>query len=92
MVFSFIGHEQNGFIVEEYDKIVISMVVKCYHQLHPSTYNESSFVKDDIENYNLNIFDMNISTSELANKLVNKELLIFKKYQVDVKDIICPFQ
>jgi len=45
-----------------------------------------------IENYNLNIFDTNISTSELANKLVNKELLIFKKYHVDVKDIICPFQ
>ncbi len=47
MVFSFIGHEQNVFIVEEYDKIVISMVVKCYHQLHPLAYNESSFVKED---------------------------------------------
>jgi hypothetical protein len=69
------------------------MVVKCYHQLHPLAYNGSSFVKEGmIENYNLNIFDMNISTSKLANKLVNKELLIFKKYQVGVKDIIWPFQ
>jgi hypothetical protein len=47
LAFSFIGHEQNVFIVEEYDKIIISMVVKCYHQLHPLAYNESSFVKED---------------------------------------------
>jgi hypothetical protein len=45
LVFSFIGHEQNVSIVEEYDKIVISMVVKCYHQLHPLAYNGSFFCK-----------------------------------------------
>jgi hypothetical protein len=29
------------------------------------------------------------STNEIAKKLVNKELLIFQKYQVDVKNIKC---
>jgi len=42
---SFIDHEQNVIIVEEYDKIVISMLVKCYHQLHPLAYNGSSFCR-----------------------------------------------
>jgi hypothetical protein len=29
------------------------------------------------------------STNEIAKKLVNQELLIFQKYQVDVKNIEC---
>jgi hypothetical protein len=29
------------------------------------------------------------STSEIAKKFVNQELLIFQKYQVDVKNIKC---
>jgi hypothetical protein len=42
---------------------------------------EVFFVKRGmIENFNLNMFDMNISTNELVNKLVKEELLIFKKY------------
>jgi hypothetical protein len=38
----------------------------------------------------LDIFEMIANTSEPTTKLVNRELLIFKHYQVDVKDIKCP--
>jgi hypothetical protein len=40
----------------------------------------------------LDIFKMNASTSELTRELVDRELLIFKHYQVNVKDIKCPLQ
>jgi hypothetical protein len=30
------------------------------------------------------------NTTDPTTKLVNKELLIFRRYQVDVKDIKCP--
>jgi len=32
------------------------------------------------------------NVSELAIELINRELLIFRLYQVDVKNIKCPFQ
>jgi hypothetical protein len=32
------------------------------------------------------------NTSELTTELINKELLIFKRYQVNVEDIKCPPQ
>jgi hypothetical protein len=35
---------------------------------------------------------MNVSTSEPTKELVNRDQLIFKRYQVDVKKIMCPFQ
>jgi len=40
----------------------------------------------------LDIFEQIISTSELVEKLVKRELLIFRKYQLDVKDIKCLLQ
>jgi hypothetical protein len=30
--------------------------------------------------------------NELTKEVVNKELLIFKRFQVDVKDIKCPLE
>jgi hypothetical protein len=42
------------------------------------------------EDMSLNIFEMTTNTSEPTMELVNKKLLIFKCYQVDVKDIKCP--
>jgi len=42
------------------------------------------------EDRNLDIFEMTTNTSEPTTELVNRELLIFKHYQVDVKDIKCP--
>jgi hypothetical protein len=38
----------------------------------------------------LDIFEMTTNTSDPTMELVNRELLIFKHYQVDVKDIKCP--
>jgi hypothetical protein len=40
----------------------------------------------------LDIFEQNASTSEPIEKLVKRELLIFRRYQLNVKDIKCPFQ
>ncbi len=37
-------------------------------------------------------FEPTSSTSELAKELVKKEVLIFRRYQIDVKDIKCPLQ
>jgi hypothetical protein len=41
------------------------------------------------EDSSLDIFEMTTNISELATKLINRELLIFKRYQVDVKNIKC---
>jgi hypothetical protein len=35
---------------------------------------------------------MSIGTSEPTKKVVNKELPMFKRFQVDVKDIKCPLE
>jgi hypothetical protein len=35
---------------------------------------------------------MNVSTSEPTKELVNRDQLIFRRYQVDVIKIMCPFQ
>jgi hypothetical protein len=40
----------------------------------------------------LDIFEQTTSRSELVEELVNRVLLIFRKYQLDVKDIKCPLQ
>lgn len=40
----------------------------------------------------LDILEMNVSTSEPTKELVNRDQLIFRRYQVDVKKIMCPFQ
>ncbi len=54
---------------------------------------EKGVVKQRVEGgKSLDIFDMIASISEPTTELVNKELLIFKRYQVDVKDIKCPLQ
>jgi hypothetical protein len=40
----------------------------------------------------MDIFEMFARTSELAKEVVNKELLMFRRFQVDVKDIKCPLE
>jgi hypothetical protein len=42
------------------------------------------------EDMSLDIFEMTINTSEPIIELINRKLLIFKCYQVDVKNIKCP--
>jgi hypothetical protein len=41
------------------------------------------------EKNSLDIFEMFVGTSEPTKEVVNKELLMFRRFQVDVKDISC---
>jgi len=54
---------------------------------------EKGFVNQMVEeDNNLNIFEMTTNTREPTTKLINKELLIFKHYQVAFETIKCPLQ
>jgi hypothetical protein len=44
------------------------------------------------EDCSLDIFEIITSISDPTNELVNRELLIFKKFQINAKNIKCPFQ
>jgi hypothetical protein len=44
------------------------------------------------ENYTLDIFEMMARTSEPTKELIKKKLLVYKCYQMDVKNIKCFFQ
>jgi hypothetical protein len=67
------------------------MLMKCHEHLPASIKSKRSFVDKDIfnQNYNLDIFEQTTNTNELTKKFDNMKLLIFKQYQVDVKDIKC---
>jgi hypothetical protein len=92
-VSSLISCEQGKTIVEKYDKkTLFPMLLKCYYHLHPLVEFDRGVEQKVEEDKSLDIFEMIVSTSELATKLANIELLIFKHYQVDVKDIKCPLQ
>jgi hypothetical protein len=84
---------KNISILEEYNKkSLYLMLVKCYHHLHPLTSHGSAFVKERvIENCNPNAFEMTISTSEPTKELVNRELLISLKNEMNLKEIKCVF-
>jgi hypothetical protein len=49
-------------------------------------------IKKVEEENNLDIFEMIANINETTMELVNIELLIFKHYQVNVKNIKCPLQ
>ncbi len=69
------------------------MLLKCYYHLHTLVEYERGFVDQKVrEDMSLDIFEMITSTSEPTMELVNRKLLIFKHYQVDVKNIKCPLQ
>ncbi len=94
-VSSFVGREQGVVLVEEYDKnSLYPMLFKCQEHLHFFMRSKRYFVDHNIfyEDYSLDIFEQTTSTSEQVEKLIKRELLIFKRYQLDVKDIKCPLQ
>ncbi len=84
---SSIGLEQGKAIVEEYDKkILFLMLLKCYYHLHPLVESKRGVVDERVEKHkSLDFFETITSTSGPTTELVNRELLIFKRYQVDVK-------
>jgi len=45
-------------------------------------------MQNDEEN-SLDILEMSVRTNELTKEVVNKELLMFKRFEVDVKEIKC---
>jgi hypothetical protein len=95
IISSFVGKEQGVTLVEEYDKkSLYPMLVKCHEHLHALVKSKANFANENIfyEDCNLDIFEQTTSTSELVEELVKKKLLIFKNYQLNVKDIKCPFQ
>ncbi len=44
------------------------------------------------EESSLNIFEMFVTTNEPTKELMNKELHMFGRFQLDVKDIKCPLE
>jgi hypothetical protein len=69
------------------------MLIKCYYHLHPLVEFEKGVVDQKVEeDMSLDIFEMTTNTSEPSIKLINIKFLIFKHYQVDVKNIKCPMQ
>jgi hypothetical protein len=62
----------------------------CHYHLHPLVEYERGIVDQRVEeDSSLDIFEMTTNISELAIELINRELLIFKHYQVHVKNIKC---
>jgi hypothetical protein len=67
------------------------MLFKCYHHLHPLFENANVDQGVD-EDCILDNFGMTTNTNELANFFVSMEFMIFRKFQVDAKDVKCCFQ
>jgi hypothetical protein len=61
------------------------MLVKCHEHLHPLVSLDNNFIDQ-------NIFEQTVSTNEPTEELVKRELLVFRRYQLDVKNIKCPLQ
>ncbi len=89
---SLISCEQGKAIVEEYDKrLLFPMLFKCHYHLHPFAKSKRGVIDQrDAKDNNLDMFKMTTNTRVLTTKLINRQLLIFKRYQVNVKDIKCP--
>jgi hypothetical protein len=71
-------------------KNLFLMLFKCYYHLHSLVGSGRGVVDQRVEmDRNLDIFGMIANISERTTKLVNRELLIFRCYQVDVKNVKC---
>jgi len=65
LISSFVGREQSIFIVEEYDRKSLQlMLLKCYHHLHRvENYDVKSTKHKSYEDSNLDIFQMIANTT-----------------------------
>jgi hypothetical protein len=64
------------------------MLVRSYNHLHLIGDVASSSTKQDADkDYGLNIFQMTNNNVETAKEIVARELLDFRRFHVDVKDI-----
>jgi hypothetical protein len=83
LISSFVGHEQNIYIIEKYDqKSLQPILLKCYHHLHlVKNYDVESTKHRSYEDSSLDIFEMTTSTNESMAELVNKKLLILGDFK-----------
>jgi hypothetical protein len=93
LVSSFIGCDQGITIIEQYDTMSLYlMLMKCYYYLHPSIKFDNDFVnKKMYDDSPFDIFQMIAKSTRPTKKLVKRELLVFRHYEVDVKEISVPF-
>jgi hypothetical protein len=92
LVSSLIIHEQGKTIVEKYDKkSLFPMFLKCSYHLDPLVESERDVVEQTVEeDRSLDIFGMIANITDPTIELVNIELVIFRCYQVNVKNIKWP--
>jgi hypothetical protein len=91
---SFIGRELGLAMAKKFDgkSLYPVLLLKSYHHLHPLSKIESSFVNKSNEDNSLDIFEMVISTDDLTKEPINQKLIIFRRFQVNAKDIKCPLE
>jgi hypothetical protein len=77
--------------MEEYhQRFLFPMFLKCYNILHPMTkFGLVANMQIDEES-SLDIFEMFIGSTEPTKKVVNKDLMMFIRFKMDVKHIKCP--
>jgi len=93
LISSFVGRKEGVNIVDEYDRRTLyPMLLKCYHHLHLMKKSIGCVGQIGDEDSSLDIIQQIASTSEPSKELITRELLIFKHYQVDPKNIKCAFQ
>jgi hypothetical protein len=88
-VSSYVGKNQGVFIVEWYDRRTLyPMLIKSYNHLHLVGDVDSTFTNQDVDkDYGLNIFQMTSNNIEIVKEIITRELLDFKRFHVDMKDI-----
>jgi hypothetical protein len=65
--------------------------MKSYYHLHPLIKSDNDFVDMKVDDdINLYIFQITTGNTKSTKKLVKRELLVFRCYQVDLKEIKCP--
>jgi hypothetical protein len=93
IISSFVEWDQNVSFVEEYDKkSLYPMLVKCHEHLHLLIRLDRNYVNQNVLIRIVVCTFLNKVQVQATKKLVKREWLIFKWYQLDVKNIKCPFQ
>jgi hypothetical protein len=75
-------------LLKNMTKSFFVMPLKCHYHLHPLVEFEKGIVNQGVEEDN----SFNICKMTIGMDLINRELLLFRCYQVHVKNIKCPFQ
>ncbi len=65
------------------------MLLNYYHHLHP-LFEMLLLTKVLMKNTIQNVFEMTTNTNEPTKEVVNLELLILQRFQMDAKNIKCP--